>query len=60
MRPCATLRVRADLAPVQVMRVIGAFKLNPYEVLELNWMPSATVTEADIRASLCRISRVTR
>lgn len=30
--------------------MIGAFKLNPYEVLELNWMPSATVTEADIRA----------
>ncbi|KAL8280196.1 hypothetical protein RQP46_007526 [Phenoliferia psychrophenolica] len=32
----------------EVMRVIGAFKLNPYEVLELNWMPSATVTESDI------------
>jgi hypothetical protein len=30
---------------------LSAFKLNPYEVLELDWMPSAAVTESDIRES---------
>lgn len=33
----------------QVLRVIKAFKMNPYEILELNWMPSAKVTEPEIR-----------
>lgn len=32
------------------MRVLGAFKMNPYEILELDWMPAAGVTESDIRA----------
>ena len=31
------------------MRIVGAFKLNPYEILELNMMPSYTVTETEIR-----------
>ncbi|GAA5946637.1 hypothetical protein JCM3765_000328 [Sporobolomyces pararoseus] len=33
----------------EVMRVIACFKLNPYEILELNWMPDATVTDKDIQ-----------
>lgn len=33
------------------MRIINAFKLNPYEILELNMMPSYTVTETEIRSS---------
>jgi len=33
------------------LRVLAAFKLNPYEILDLDWMPSATVTDQDIRAS---------
>ncbi|KAM0791905.1 hypothetical protein ACM66B_004159 [Microbotryomycetes sp. NB124-2] len=35
----------------EVMRVLKAFKMNPYEILELNWMPNAGVTEADIQKS---------
>ncbi|BGP19276.1 hypothetical protein JCM10213_008206 [Rhodosporidiobolus nylandii] len=33
----------------EVYRVLGAFKLNPYEILDLNWMPSAGLTDADIQ-----------
>ncbi|GAA5988433.1 hypothetical protein JCM5350_005310 [Sporobolomyces pararoseus] len=33
----------------EVMRVIGCFKLNPYEILELNWMPGSEVTDKDIQ-----------
>lgn len=31
------------------MRVLACFKLNPYEILDLNWMPGAGVTDQDIR-----------
>lgn len=34
---------------MQVLRVLGAFKLNPYEILDLNFMPAAKVTDAEIR-----------
>lgn len=37
---------------LQVLRVIKAFKLNPYEILDLNWMPSQKPTESEIRQSL--------
>ncbi|SCV73306.1 BQ2448_7232 [Microbotryum intermedium] len=33
----------------EVARVLKAFRMNPYEVLQLDWMPSANLTEADIR-----------
>ncbi|GAA5895748.1 hypothetical protein JCM8208_005076 [Rhodotorula glutinis] len=33
----------------EVLRVLAAFKLNPYEILDLDWMPSATVTDQDIQ-----------
>ncbi|KAJ8292399.1 J domain-containing protein spf31 [Rhodotorula toruloides] len=33
----------------EVLRVLGAFKLNPYEILDLNWMPSAGTTDSDIQ-----------
>ncbi|CEQ41676.1 SPOSA6832_03397 [Sporobolomyces salmonicolor] len=33
----------------EVLRVLAAFKLNPYEVLELDWMPAAGITDADIQ-----------
>ncbi|ORY77586.1 hypothetical protein BCR35DRAFT_314304 [Leucosporidium creatinivorum] len=33
----------------EVLRVIKAFKLNPYEILDLNWMPSQRPTESDIQ-----------
>ncbi|GAA6019286.1 hypothetical protein JCM11491_001302 [Sporobolomyces phaffii] len=33
----------------EVMRVIACFKLNPYEILELNWMPDSGVTDKDIQ-----------
>ncbi|GAA5974349.1 hypothetical protein JCM11641_006752 [Rhodosporidiobolus odoratus] len=33
----------------EVMRVLAAFKLNPYEILDLNWMPSAGTTDTDIQ-----------
>ncbi|KAM0747099.1 hypothetical protein T439DRAFT_329346 [Meredithblackwellia eburnea MCA 4105] len=32
----------------EVMRVVSAFKLNPYEILELNFMPSVTITDTEI------------
>ncbi|KAK4049212.1 DnaJ sub C member 8 [Microbotryomycetes sp. JL221] len=35
----------------EVLRVLKAFKMNPYEILELNWMPNAGVTDADIQKS---------
>lgn len=35
----------------EVLRVLAAFKLNPYEILELDWMPSAKITDTDIRES---------
>ncbi|GAA6059715.1 hypothetical protein JCM10212_000243 [Sporobolomyces blumeae] len=40
----------------EVMRVIGAFKLNPYEILELDWMPGAGVTDSDIQKNYRRKS----
>ncbi|POY76252.1 hypothetical protein BMF94_0447 [Rhodotorula taiwanensis] len=33
----------------EVMRVLACFKLNPYEILDLNWMPKSGVTDADIQ-----------
>lgn len=33
----------------EVMRVLQCFKLNPYEILGLDWMPGAGVTDQDIR-----------
>ncbi|GAA5843256.1 hypothetical protein JCM9279_002039 [Rhodotorula babjevae] len=33
----------------EVLRVLAAFKLNPYEILDLDWMPSANVTDQDIQ-----------
>ncbi|GAA5985143.1 hypothetical protein JCM10908_002540 [Rhodotorula pacifica] len=33
----------------EVMRVLACFKLNPYEILDLNWMPGAGVTDQDIQ-----------
>jgi DnaJ family protein C protein 8 len=39
------------LTGLQVLRVLAAFKLNPYEILDLNWMPSAGITDTDIRSS---------
>ncbi|GAA5838972.1 hypothetical protein JCM3766R1_004545 [Sporobolomyces carnicolor] len=35
----------------EVMRVIGCFKLNPYEILDLNWMPDSGITDKDIQRS---------
>ncbi|GAA5821622.1 hypothetical protein JCM11251_000939 [Rhodosporidiobolus azoricus] len=33
----------------EVYRVLGAFKLNPYEILDLNLLPGAGVTDSDIQ-----------
>ncbi|GAA5895844.1 hypothetical protein JCM6882_001394 [Rhodosporidiobolus microsporus] len=33
----------------EVLRVLGAFKLNPYEILDLNLLPSAGITDSDIQ-----------
>lgn len=44
----------------QVLRVVGAFKLNPYDVLDLNFMPGGCVTDQDIRELAWRSGRVTR
>ncbi|GAA5936097.1 uncharacterized protein JCM15063_002709 [Sporobolomyces koalae] len=33
----------------EVMRVLACFKLNPYEILELNWLPDSGVTDQDIQ-----------
>lgn len=33
----------------EVLRVLQCFKLNPYEILGLDWMPGAGVTDQDIR-----------
>lgn len=35
----------------EVMRVLQCFKLNPYEILGLDWMPGAPVSDQDIRKS---------
>ncbi|KAK4046735.1 DnaJ sub C member 8 [Microbotryomycetes sp. JL201] len=35
----------------EVLRVLKAFKMNAYEILELDWMPNAGVTDADIQKS---------
>ncbi|GJN93640.1 hypothetical protein Rhopal_006697-T1 [Rhodotorula paludigena] len=32
-----------------VLRVLAAFKLNPYEILDLDWMPGAGITDQDIQ-----------
>ncbi|SGY11570.1 BQ5605_C093g13071 [Microbotryum silenes-dioicae] len=37
----------------EVARVLKAFRMNPYEVLQLDFMPSANLTESDIRNMLC-------
>jgi DnaJ family protein C protein 8 len=34
-----------------VLRIIACFKMNPYEILELDFMPSSTITESEIRES---------
>ncbi|GAA6023519.1 hypothetical protein JCM10207_005702 [Rhodosporidiobolus poonsookiae] len=33
----------------EVLRVLAAFKLNPYEILDLDWMPSAAISDSDIQ-----------
>ncbi|GAA6033011.1 hypothetical protein JCM8097_000097 [Rhodosporidiobolus ruineniae] len=33
----------------EVLRVLAAFKLNPYDILDLNLLPSAGVTDSDIQ-----------
>lgn len=35
----------------EVVRVLAAFKLNPYDILDLDHMPGANVSDQDIRAS---------
>ncbi|SDA02879.1 BZ3500_MvSof-1268-A1-R1_Chr11-1g03201 [Microbotryum saponariae] len=35
----------------EVARVLKAFRMNPYDVLQLDFMPSANLTESDIRKS---------
>lgn len=34
-----------------MLRIVGCFKLNPYEILDLNFMPSAGIESSDIRTS---------
>lgn len=40
----------------EVVRVLAAFKLNPYDILDLDHMPGAKVSDQDIRAPVSSLS----
>lgn len=51
LSPLCVSALTDERKPQKVVRIVGAFKLNPYEILELDWMPTAGVSEPDIRES---------